>query len=175
MIFIMLSKEDSEQQKNIIKFIKEKIKYNNINYHIIYNPKHIFENTLVDINHSLDIVLWHPKVAYNNLEIVKQFKNSIVILERPSLLIQKVSEHNPINENTAINHGFYLIYINPERDDITNNEWRLVVQEENYLMDVERLLTLIKKDDDNTKNTEIVIQDVFDDIINFSKNQINLS
>lgn len=174
MIYVMLSKENSVLQKNIANFLKV-FKYDNIQYKLIFNPKHIFESTIADINQSKDIVLWNPYVAYSNLDLVKQFQNSIVILEKPTLLIQKISEANPINENVAINHGFFLIYINPDREEITNNEWKLVVQEDQYVMTMENLLNLIKTDESNLRKEIKVYSDVFDDIIQINKDQINLS
>ena len=67
----MISKEDSELQKKIIEFIKINIRNNDFNYKLIFNPSHIIESTLSDIQPMKDIVLWHPLVAYDNLEIVK--------------------------------------------------------------------------------------------------------
>ena len=175
MVYIILSKDDSLNRKNIIEFTKQKIKFNNFNYHMVYVEQHIFENKLNFINHTKDIVLWEPKVAYNNLEILKQFQNSIVILDKPTLYVQKISEFNYINENTAINNGFYLVYINPNNKDITNDEWKLVVKEEMYLMNHEQLINLISNDLENIKTEKLHNSDVFDTIIDFTKNQINLS
>ena len=171
----MLSKVDSVIQKLIIRYVKEKIKFENIEYRFIYNPKHIFESTLVNINKDKDIVLWNPNVAGDNISVVNEFKNSVVILEKQTLFVQKISELNPINENMAINNGFYLIYINPEETEITNNEWKLVVQEDQYLLSIQNLLELIRLDQNNLKNEHIDIPIIFDDKINLTKNQINLS
>jgi hypothetical protein len=175
MVFIFLSKTDSEIRKNIIEFVRLNIKFKNFNYKIQYFNQHIFENELTDIADDKDIILWEPIVAHNNLELVKQFQNSIVILEKPSLYIQKISKFNPINENTAINHGFYLTYINPDDKDITNDEWKLVVKEDMYLMTLEKLIALISSDLDNLKTEKINIPDVFDGIVEWTKNQINLT
>jgi hypothetical protein len=175
MIYIMLSKKYSELQRNIISFIKDNIKNNNFQYKIIFNEKHIFESDLINIDNSKDIVLWHPNIASDNLELVKSFLNSIIILDKPSLYIQKISEWNPINENLAINNGFFIIYINPSTTDITNDEWKLVVQSDMYLMSIETLLELINKDESNICQEKIIVEDIFESITDIIKNQINLS
>lgn len=175
MIYCILSKKDSELQKKIINFIKEQIKYNNFDYKLIFiDGKHIVENQLKDISFEKDFVFWNPYVAGSNLEIVKQYLNSIVILDKPTVLIQKLSEENPINENLAINNGFYIIYINPEKSDSSNDEWKLVVQKEMYLLTLEQLIDSIKNgDESNHKKEKIRIPDIFDDIVDdISKTQI---
>ena len=149
MIYFFLSKSDSVIRGLIINFIKENIKSNNLQYKIIFCNQHIIESEISFINPEKDIVLWEPIVAYNNLEIVKSYLNSIVILERPSVYIQKISKFNPINENMAINHSFYLFYLNPDERDITNDEWKLVVKEEMYLLTFDKLFDLIKTNSNN--------------------------
>lgn len=175
MVYIMLSEDESIIKREIIEFVKHIIKFNNFNYRIIYNKKHIIDSDIIFIDTSKDILLWEPIVANNNLELVKTFQNSIVILQRPSIFVQKISKFNPFNENMAINHGLYLIYINPNESDITNDEWKHVVKEEMYLMTHERLINLITEDEKNIKQEKIDVPDVFDEIVNLVKNQINLS
>ena len=175
MIYVMLSKSEITLQKKIIYFIKTNIKNNNFEYKIIYNNQHIWESDLIEINSLKDIILWHPNIAYDNLELVKSFSNSIVILDKPSLYVQKISRLNPINENLAINNGFFIIYINPCTSDITNDEWKLVVQEDMYLMNIDSLLNLINTDITNIKTEKIVVEDIFESITDIIKNQINLS
>lgn len=171
----MLSKNDNELQRNIINFIKSNIKNNNLLYSIIYHNKHIIESDLKNIDFIKDIILWHPNVASDNLDLVRSFSNSIVILEKPTLYIQKISKFNPINEMSAINNGFYIIYINPNANDITNDEWKLVVQEDMYLMNTNTLLELIMKDKTNIRCEKIIVEDIFQSIVDITKNQINLS
>ena len=130
MIYILLSKSEVLLQKKIIEYIRINIKNNNFLYKIIFNNQHIIESDLENIDNEKDIVLWHPLVAYHNLEIIKNFSNSIVILDKATLYVQKISELNPISENLAINNGFYIIYINPDDKDITNDEYKLVVNED---------------------------------------------
>lgn len=175
MIYVLLEKVDSPLQRKIIEFVKTNIKYNNFIYQIIFNEQHIIESTLDLINNEKDIILWHPKVAYNNLEIIKNFQNSIVILEKPSIYLQKISANNPINENLAINYGFYIVYINPDYSEITNDDWKLVVKENMYLITIEKLLYIINSDNENIKTEKIIVPDVFDSIVDIVKNQINLS
>lgn len=172
MIYVLLAKTNSKLQENIINFVKDNVKFNNVNYRIIYNPQYIFENTLQHISEN-DIILWHPEIAYYNLELVKNYKNSIVILENETVLIQKISNENYINENLAINNGFFIIYINPDKKDITNKEYKLVVQKEQYLMSIDKLLNLIKTDLTNLNDTIIDKKEIFKDTN--SLNQINLS
>jgi hypothetical protein len=174
MIYILLANEKSVLQSKIVEFVKTHIKNNNFEYSlIICKTIHIIEETIAHINNT-DIVLWHPKIAHFNLELVKSFGNSIVILEKPSLYIQKISEFNYINENIAINNGFYLIYIE-DKSDITNDDWKLVVQEDMYLLAIEKLLELIKKDESNTKKEKVEVEDIFSTITDSIKNQINFS
>jgi len=175
MIYVLLSKKKSELQNNIISFVKQIIKNNNFTYSIILNNKHIIESDLKHIDLINDIILWHPNIASDNLEIVKSFSNSIIILDKPSLYIQKISEFNPINENLAINNGFFIIYINPCTTDITNDEWKLVVQEDMYLMTSEKLIELINSDNTNICKEKIIVEDIFESITDIIKNQINLS
>src|ERR1035437_9046650 len=100
MIYILLSKQESELQRLIINFVKENIKYKNFDYTFIWCDKqHIIESQLEIIDSVKDIILWNPFVAGNNLEMVKNFNNSIVILEKPSFYLQKLSKENPVNEN----------------------------------------------------------------------------
>lgn len=178
MIYVILQKQESELQKLIINFVKENIKYKNFDYTIIWcNKQHIIESQLEIINSEKDIVLWNPFVAGNNLELVKSFNNSIVILEKTSLYMQKLSSENPINENLAINHGFYIIYIYPEKREISNDDWKLVVQNEMFLLTLEQLQELIiKGDESNIKKEKVIIPDIFEDIVeDISKNQINFN
>lgn len=170
MIYLMLENKNTEYQKNIVNFFKSKIKNNHLNiqieYKVIYNKKHIFESDITEINQD-DIILWSPFVVFHNLEIVKNFLNSIVILEKPTVLIQKISELNPVNESMAVNHGFYLMYIS-DKQDITNTEYKMIVQEENYLMTVDNLLDLINENPNNFKKE--IQEDIFTEIVEIGKN-----
>lgn len=144
MIYILLTKEkipfQLEIQKNIINYLKSYLSNNpNIPYKIIYCPLHIIEKNLSEIKQD-DFVLFHPFVAANNLSIVKSYFNSIVILRHKTILIQKISKRNQINENLAINNGFKILYMEPEYDDITNDSYKLIIQPEEYLVSIQSII-----------------------------------
>lgn len=141
MIYVLLTNHiNNDLQVKIIKFLKLHFE-NKIPYKLIFNPLHIIEKTLDHITND-DYLLFHPLVASNNLLIVKKYHNSIVILQNKTVLIQKLSKRNSINENMAINNGFKLMYIEPEYDDITNDDWKLVIGENDYLLSINKLLQL---------------------------------
>lgn len=142
MIYILLTKEkipfQLEIQKKIIEYLKNHLQ-NGIPYKIIYCPLHIIEKNLSEIKQE-DFVLFHPFVAANNLSIVKSYFNSIVILRHKTILIQKISKRNQINENLAINNGFKILYMEPEYDDITNDSYKLIIQPEEYLVSIQSII-----------------------------------
>ena len=126
-------------QKKIILFIKENILSQTIKTKIYISPKHIIEKTIENIDRENDYVIWHPLTAFNNLTLLKTFKNSIVLLHKKTVLIQRIPENNPINENMAINHNFKLLYID-NNDDITNQDYRILGYESDYLITLEKLI-----------------------------------
>ena len=150
MIYILLSNEKHDKyifglQVKIINFLKEKLKnFDSKKFKIIYCQKHIVEKNIKEIDILNDYVLWHANVAYNNLSLVKKYVNSIVILEHKTVLIQKISNRNPINENMALNHNFDLMYIEEDYNDVTNLEWKLVMQPR-----VQKIETIINKINNN--------------------------
>lgn len=154
MVYIMLSRQIDDMQEKIIEFVKKTLRINNINYHLKFFNKHINDDEISEINEN-NFLLWHPKVAGDNLSIVIDYKNSIVLLENKTVLTRKVSEKNPINENLAINYGFFIMYINEFDTEITNKEWKIVVQENLYLVVFDTLIKLLKKDLSNWKNNKI--------------------
>ncbi len=174
MIHIILSKSNNQLQNNIIQFIKTHIKGNNINYRIIFSEQHIRDKKIESIDKK-DIILWHPLIAGSNLHLVKQYYNSIVILEKPTIYLQKISPNNPVNENMAINTGFYILYINPNDNDITNDEWKYVVSEELYIIKLETLLALVINDIGNIKSTQLYVPQIFENITDFVTNQTNIT
>lgn len=108
-----------------------------------FNPQHIIESKLPQFG-AEDIILWHPQVAGNNLDIMKKYTNSIVILQAKTLYLQKISKYNPITENMAINHEFKIIYIDPEKEDISNEDWQLILSENHYTITKNKLINLIQ-------------------------------
>lgn len=127
-------------QKKIVMYFKEQMTHiKNISVKIYISPKHIIEQTLEGIDKYDDYIVWHPLVANNNLELLKTFRNSIVILQKKTVLLQKISENNPVNENMAINHNFKLLYID-NNDDITNQDYRILGYESDYLITFDKLI-----------------------------------
>jgi hypothetical protein len=177
MVYIMLCKREDTILKNyeaeIIDYVKKNLKERRIRYKLIINDLHIIESKISMIKQD-DFILWHPEVAGNNLSIVKQYKYSIVLLKQKTLLIQKLSSLNPINENLAVTNGFYIMYMNNDVNDITNKEWKLVVKEETYLITIDKLLDLILKNPNNKIKRKLVIDKKVEKI-DFRKEQINLS
>lgn len=130
-------------QNKIVNYFKEKmINFPDIKVKIYISPKHIIEKTLENIDKHKDYIVWHPIVANNNLELLKTFRNSIVILQKKTVLLQKISENNPVNENMAINNNFKLLYID-KNDDITNLDYRIMGYESDYLITFENLIRKI--------------------------------
>ena len=126
-------------QKKIVNYFKEQLSDTKITLKIIFTPKHIIENVLDEIDKFNDWVVWHPLTAFNNLTLLKTFRNSIVILPRKTVLIQKISINNPINENMAINNNFKLLYIDETNDDITNQDYVILGQEQDFLIKIDNL------------------------------------
>ena len=142
MIYILANIDKTDEiQLKIFKFLKNVLLTKP--YTIIYCEKHIIESTIQNIDYQNDIVFWIPVVAYNNLHLVKGFTNSIVMLLNKTILIQKISLNNPINEQMAINHGFNICYVDEEFSDLTNNEWKLVITKTDYNISHESLHKLI--------------------------------
>ena len=179
MIHVILSNQFSVSKNNIIKFVKQHIKPN-FNYKLHFFQNHIRDFSFVDT--KKDIILWQPNIANFNLEYVKQCYYSIVILDKPTIYVQKISQYNYINENMAINGGFYILYLNPSNNDITNDEWKLAVKEDMFLVDLEKLNTLILRDVSNIRDTPLKtkinvseINEIKDNFFVKRTEQINLS
>lgn len=153
MVYVVLSKEIDNLQNKIIVFLKQLLKLNNIRYRLLFVNQHINDTDLEKITDN-DYILWHPKIAGNNLNQVIEYQKSIVLLEHKTILIQKISDKNPINENLAINYGFFVMYIN-DNIDITNNEWKIVVNQNLYLLTLEKFLNLLKSDIHNWIDNKI--------------------
>jgi hypothetical protein len=130
---------DKMRISNIHNWIKSKIS----NYKrkpLYFKTQYLVENDFNDILVN-DILIWDYILAGKNLQYFNRFKNNIVLLDNPTVLIRKLSDQNPINENLAINHNFMITYLNPEIQDESNIEWKLVVDEKNYIIsDINYLL-----------------------------------
>lgn len=118
-------------------------------FKFVVTNEYIYNKSIKDIGKQ-DLVIWNPSTASKNIDIVSNF-NSVILLQKPTVYIQKQSKSNPFTENMAINLGLKISYINPE-NDITNDEYKLVVSEKYYYVDnlTEHINKLITKN--NTKN-----------------------
>jgi hypothetical protein len=140
--YMATDSKTNELQPKIIKFLKRIIP-KGTKLKIVVNPTHIIESKLPKFVDS-DILLWHPKVAGENLELVREWSSFVILLNR-TIYIQKISPRNPINENLAVNNNFRLLFIDEEFSDITNQDWKLAVQEDDYRITHEQFLTLLAK------------------------------
>jgi hypothetical protein len=141
----VVSNQNIKDKMSIIEFAKTHIKDNGFPYFLHFVSTHIDDKTFFErVDKDNDIFIWDPFVVYSNLELVKECQNSIVILEKPSIYLQKISKNNPFNEVSAINNSLYIIYINPDDVDITNDEWKLVVKDDMFLVTPEILEKLIR-------------------------------
>lgn len=130
-----------ELQKKIVNFLKENLTEK---FNIIFTGKHLIEDGIKHIDLNNDVVLWHPLVASNNLSVIKKYKYSIIILKHKTVLIQKVSDNNPVNENMAVNHNFKLLYME-ENDDITNEDYEVLGSKEDYIITIDKIKQIINK------------------------------
>lgn len=126
------------KQLLLIEFIKDEIK-SNYEYKIL-KPKSKIND--LDFSSENDIFIFEPMIANKNLDILRKYPNSIVVLEKPTILIQKISKFNPINENIAINNNFKLLYLSDEVDP-TNNEFKIILNENEFIITKKQLFDLI--------------------------------
>lgn len=127
-------------QNDLVKYLDANLS-KDIKIKILMLPKHIIESSLNLLTDSM-LIFWHPELAANNLDLVKRNKNSIVLLKKRTVLIQKSSKYNPINENMAINHDFKICYMS-EENDVTNMDWKLVLSEEVFVLTIEKINQII--------------------------------
>lgn len=141
MVYFFLPKSKEYIKKTLIlDFLIKKIKPT-YKYEICWVNKHIVN--LPEFT-STDIAVWHPTIASYNIETVASV-TSIVILERETLFLQKLSKFNPINENLAVSHGFYVYYMDDETD-ITNDEWKIVIKQEEYLITFKEIVNILNQE-----------------------------
>jgi hypothetical protein len=154
MIYILGTHDRKDElQIKIFEFIRVIFRpYPKLCYKIILCDKHIIERKISRISDD-DIVLWHPNVAYDNLSLVKKYQNSMVVLLSRTILIQKLSPRNPINENLAINNNFNLLYVDEVFSDVTNIEWKLAVQDDSFKVSHKTFIEIIQ-DEKHHKQTQ---------------------
>lgn len=172
MIWVILEKSDKHSlyNKKIIEWVRNNLQKKNLNYRILFVNDYMFDSEMSELTNS-DYIFWNPNIAAKNLNNVIQYKRSIVILEHQTLLNEKTSNLNPINENQAVAYGFYLMYLN-EHEQVSR-EWKLAVQTDNYLMYQDNIMNNLESDKNNFKQNKIERLDVFDDLTNFIQEQVN--
>jgi hypothetical protein len=126
----------------MFEYLNENFTEYGIEYQFIYCDKLLNDEVLSEIS-VYDYLLWEPIIAFWNIDYLKLYINSVVILSNPTLLVQKISNKNPINESTAINIGFYILYMDPDDIDITNDDWKVALPAENYVIPIDKLRKLI--------------------------------
>lgn len=184
MIHVMLSNYDSGPiNKLIIAWVRLNLQIKGYKYKLhfcrpfiydtdIYKPEKRDENGLLLVKEekvsNSDYVLWNPLVAGRNLDFVRQFQNSIVLLEKQTLLSEKINKTNPINENLAVNYGFYLMYLDEQFQ--APKEWKLAIQADNYLITQKNFFLMVA----NTCKKENERKEFFDDSRSINKEQIIL-
>jgi hypothetical protein len=170
-LFIMLSKNKKNYfQEYILQYIINNFKKYGIIYEIILCNEFKNDNEFTNIKID-DYILWEPITAFWNIDYVNSHVNSIIILKNPTILIQKISNKNPINESLAIINGFRILYMDPEDMDVTNEEWRLVIGAVNYSITIEKLRKIIKPN--LSEKLEIEMYKTMRNS-NIGENQINL-
>ncbi len=180
MIWILLSKKIEEVSKvkpktninkQIIEWCRKNLQKNNFNYHIRFVNEYMFETELLGIQEN-DYVFWNPFIASKNLALVQEFKNSIIILEHQTYINENISHVNPINENTAVNYGFSIMYLNEQ--EFSTKEWKLAVQDTMYLLRQEQILQTLSQNPENFKHNQVDRQDAFEDLATFVKDMVSL-
>jgi hypothetical protein len=103
--------------------------------HVIHPVDMFIDNDVLGTVSGKDVCIFHPLVAHDNLDTIKLLKNKVVVLEKPTILVQKESrQFNPFNENKALIHDMMVLYINPGMLDITNDEYKIVANRENFIL-----------------------------------------
>lgn len=177
MIYCLLSKKMLKTKNNkinlnkqIIEWFRNNIQKNNLEYKIKFVNEYIFEQEISEITNK-DYIFWNPFIASKNLALVQEYKNSIVVIERQTNMNQKLTHLHPINENLAVNYGFFLMYL--DENEAVSTDWRLAIQKTNYLMTQEQILQILLSNPENYKKELIERQDAFEDLANFTKDMID--
>ena len=174
MIWVILEKKNHHSIYNlkIIEWIRNNLQKNNLDYKLLFVNDYMFDNEFSQITNK-DYVFWNPNIASKYISNVINFARSIVILEHQTLLNEKTSNLNPINENQAVAYGFYLMYLN-EKEQVSR-EWKLAIQSDNYLMSQETVLNNLMKDENNFKKIKVERKDIFDDLTDFVHEQFDFN
>lgn len=167
--FILSKDKNDEYNKHCINLVRKHFSNKNINYRLLFCNQYMFETEIADILPK-DIVVWNARLAKNNMSLLTEFPNSFVVLKRHTNLSEKINEHNPINENTAVNNGFRIVYLE-ETVDSKDIDWRLVIDKSNYQITQEDLLLQVFKDKSNIKSSDFIKKDMFEDIVLFANQQ----
>ena len=174
MIYFILSKHKNRLDPFIINFIKEIIKPF-FKYEIIYTDN--FINDKLNNIKTDDIIFWNPILGNFNMDLVKNYSKSIIILEKPTIYVQKISnQNNPINENMAIINGFYIYYLFPNQNDITNEDYKLVINRDQFVINDNNLLDYLKNNTETIIDVELInikTTSIISNNINI-KNQIHI-
>jgi hypothetical protein len=144
MIWFLFAKSNISKDwtTNALLFIEYDIKFI-YEYKIVWCNDFIDDDFLKDIKPN-DVVFWEPMLASNNMHMLKEMKKPVVLLEKPTVLIQEKSVNNHITENEAINNNFWIYYMNPDNNDITNRDWKLITNEDNWLLDKKKLNKIVE-------------------------------
>lgn len=100
-----------------------------------------FDSNFAEVNTKNDLVFFDKNFAYNNIDVVKSCYNGVVLLERETVYFRKINKNNPVNEEMAINHNFQVAYLNPEEKENTNLDYKIIVENKNYIFNLNQILT----------------------------------
>lgn len=132
----------SDYQRLIVEFLLPLNKIQKIN---LLTIDLFFDDRIENVDLMNDYVFIDKDFAYNNLDVVKSFQHGVVMLENETVYFRKINKLNPVNENLALNHNFKILYLKPETQENTNDEYRIIVDNSNYLFNYEKLVSLITK------------------------------
>ena len=144
-VFLILKPNENRKvndyQQIIIDFLLE---VNEIQKIIVLPIDLFFDDKIEMIDKVNDYVFIDKNFAYNNIDVVKSFQNGVVLLDNETVFFRKINKLNPVNENLALNHNFKILYLKPDTVENTNDEYKIIVDNNNYLFDYGKFLTIIK-------------------------------
>lgn len=130
----------NDYQQMIIDFFIDLNKIQKIN---ILTIDLFFDDRISMIDLEKDYVFIDKNFAYNNIDVVKSFQYGVVLLENETVYLRKINKLNPVNENLALNHNFKILYLKPETQENTNDEYKIIVDNNSYLFNYEKFLKTI--------------------------------